>query len=67
MKQIVISTERSDEKSQQSNKQAYYIKSINVVLNYKKYSYGAVFGYDFLEFDKSRNVMTWGLNFGYTF
>lgn len=36
-------------------------------LNYKKYSYGAVFGYDFLEFDKSRNVMTWGLNFGYTF
>ena len=38
-----------------------------IKLNHKKCSYGAVFGYDFLEFDKSKNVMTWGLNFGYTF
>ena len=36
-------------------------------LNHRKCSYGAVFGYDFLEFDKSKNVMTWGLNFGYRF
>ncbi len=36
-------------------------------LTHKKYSYGAVFGYDLLEFDSNRNVMTWGLTFGYTF